>query len=419
MSCLADEEADFRLRKTCRLCDGSTRMALELPPTPPANELVTREFVESGQKQDVFPLEVMVCTKCGHVQLSGVVAPERLFRATPYRSGTSPVFREHLHKYAVDVMARFGVPKFVVEIGSNDGTFLKHFSDSKRLGVDPSACGLEEMWTLKYRFTRALAQSVRRAHPPGADLIVANHVFAHIDDLRDVALGVRELLSDDGVFIFEVGYLVDVLEKTLFDVIYHEHLSYHHLAPLIPFFERLGLNLFDAERVDTQGGAIRCYVKSAKYPVIKTDQLVALLDDEAAELGYDMGGIGELGVNIARIKTELGGTLSTLKEQGAHIVGYGAPAKCCTLMHTLGFGPEVLDFIVDDNPVKHGLYTPGKHVEIRPVSALYETKPDFVLVLAWNFAEDIVRKHPHFRFIVPLSLGQQFEGDYVVVCGHP
>lgn len=404
----------LHIRTTCRLCDGPTQVALELPPTPPANELVTREFVESGQKQDVFPLTVMTCTKCGHVQLREVVAPERLFKATPYRSGASPVYREHLRKYAEDVMDRFGVPRFVVEIGSNDGTFLKHFQErgSDELGVDPFD-GEIDYCLIRRPFSSGLARDIirqtwpgKRAPDGGADLITANHVFAHADDLRDIALGVRELLSDDGTFVFEVGYLVDVLEKTLFDVIYHEHVSYHHLAPLIPFFERMGLNLFDAERVDTQGGAIRCYVNKKPDGRI-SDRLGALLEDEGS--GSMQDAIRMMGLRIGAIRRELLELMRSLQAKGARIAGYGAPAKCVTLMHTLGFGADVLDFIVDDNPVKHELFTPGKHVEIRPVSALYESHVDQVLILAWNFAESIMNAHPKFRFVIPLPRVEIFD----------
>src|ERR1700731_1975094 len=389
----------FHLRTTCRLCDAPTTPAFELPPTPPANELVSRAFVESGEKQDTFPLPVATCNFCGHVQLSCVVDPRRLFLNYPYRSGASPVFREHLRKYADEVMATFGVPRFIVEIGSNDGTFLEHFQKrgSNVCGVEPSERVIEEAWRKSVHgvndfFTHRLALHLKRGPanttgwgPP--DLIVANHVFAHADDLRDIVLGVRELLADDGVFIFEVGYLVDVVEKCLFDVIYHEPLSYHHLRPLIPFLDGLGMTLFDAKRVDTQGGSLRCFVKkNTQQDADLSPRAHALLDLEKAvglstkDVNATMRGMER---RIGGLKSELFATLLMLKATRQHIAGYGAPAKCCTLMHTLGVSPKFLDFIVEDNLVKHGLFTPGKHVEILPVSALYERKPDYVLALAW------------------------------------
>src|ERR1700682_6368012 len=175
---------DCRTRTTCRLCGGAITKALELTPTPPANELVTKAFVESGAKQDVFPLELMTCGECGHVQISAVVSPERLFANYPYRSGASPVFREHLRRYADDFVDG---PEFVVEIGSNDGTFLQHVADrgARVLGVDPAASG--SLPAFQGRFTRAIAGDIHQTHGP-ADLIVANHVFATIDDPAAVAI---------------------------------------------------------------------------------------------------------------------------------------------------------------------------------------------------------------------------------------
>jgi SAM-dependent methyltransferase len=406
----------FHLRTTCRLCDAPTTPAFELTPTPPANELVTRQFVESGEVQDTFPLPVATCNACGHVQLSCVVDPERLFLNYPYRSGASPVFREHLRKYADSVMSRFGKPNYMVEIGSNDGTMLRMFRDKGIWSVGFDTVDLDETNRVvgighqKMFFTRKEAVQLRETIdvvPDGhADLIVANHVFAHAEDLRDIALGVRDLLSDDGVFVFEVGYLVDVVEKCLFDTIYHEHLSYHHLRPLVPFFDGLGMTLFDAEWVDTQGGSLRCFVKKNRFEDSDLSKEACRLLDYEKSIGLSIEKVNEtvraMGPRIEKIRIELGDVLSRIKESHASIAGYGAPAKCCTLMHTLGFGPDVLDFIVDDNQVKHGLFTPGKHVEIRPVSALYEERPDYVLVLAWNFADSIITAHPEFKFIVPL-----------------
>jgi SAM-dependent methyltransferase len=400
-----------RLRTTCRLCSGSTTLALELTPTPPANELRSRAFVESEEPEELFPLPVHTCDTCGHVQLACVVDPERLFRDYPYRSGASSVFVNHLREYANDLVTRFGVPKFVVEIGSNDGTMLRFFmghEETEVLGVDPAAAiGVGNAPAVRLFFTSKLAADIREEYGP-ADLIIANHVFAHADDLEDIAVGVRELLTDDGVFVFEVGYLVNVLRGTYFDTIYHEHLSYHHLRPLCGFFNRLGMRLFDAQAVDTQGGSVRCFVNKVKrWEDGKSDGLKKMLQyEELIGLTPEMSGtlVRRMGAQVEKVKTELLSLLRTIKAEGYTIAGYGAPAKCVTLMHHFGFGNDVLDFIVDDSPVKHGLFTPGKHVEILPVSALYERKPDYVLVLAWNFAESILAKHRQadWSWIVPL-----------------
>jgi len=409
---------DFRPRTHCRLCEHATKVVLDFGETPLANELVSREFVESGEKQDTFPLSVSVCTECGHAQLSGVVSPERMFGVDyPYRSGTSPVFRAHLEEYASEIVERFGVPSKMLEIGSNDGTFLAlfHQRHCKVMGVDPAKRAAEDAWpaTIVQPFTANLARKILASWGQ-ADLVVANHVLAHIDDLRDVVHGVLELLTEEGVFVFEVGYLADVAEKGLFDVVYHEHVSYHHLGPLIGFFDRLGMNLFDAKRVDTQGGALRCFVKRGNGVRI-SDRAGRLLD---REFDLHLWSPATVADTVARLnpdvlRSELSNLLEKLKSENARVSGFGCPAKAVTLMHAVGFGAGTLDFIVDENPAKQGKFAPSVpwiagslrvgegHIEILPPEALGRN-PDFVLILAWNFAEDIMRRYPGHRWIVPL-----------------
>ena len=238
-------------RETCRLCGSrDVTLVFGLEPTPPANAFVSES--ELDREQERFPLDVFFCESCGHVQLLDVVDPRVLFENYVYVSGTSPVFVKHFEDYAADVVARFAPPqdKLVLDIGSNDGTLLSFFKAAGYpvLGVDPAkdiaasatAKGIE---TKADFFSPAFAQAVRAERGPAA-VITANNVFAHIDDLGGVADGVRTLLADDGVFVFEVSYLVDVFEKTLFDTIYHEHLAYHSVRPLIPFFDAaLGMEL--------------------------------------------------------------------------------------------------------------------------------------------------------------------------------
>jgi SAM-dependent methyltransferase len=394
---------DFHLRTTCRLCDGPLRLGLSLTPTPLANELVTKEFVDSGKRQDVFPLDVMVCEKCGHVQLSGVVNPERLFRNYPYRSGASKQFVDHLQAYADDVYERFK-PKRVLEIGSNDGTMLRMFHElgaelvcgvepAKNIAAIANAAGIP---TINAFFGRESARDFA-----AQDLVIANHVFAHADDLRGMATAVREVLKPDGVFVFEVGYLVDVLQKGLWDCIYHEHVSIHHVHPLVGFFDRLGMTLFDVQRVDTQGGALRCFVREGIGPL----DISLLMEENRLDLDSPGG--------IQRQLTSLGDRIKTCVEVGLHalcrtglsrVAAYGAPAKATTFLHQFGIGRETIDFVVDDSPLKQGLHLPGKQIPILPTSALYERKPDYCLILAWNFAEQIMRNNKEYKgkWIVPL-----------------
>jgi SAM-dependent methyltransferase len=402
-------------RCDCRLCGDPERLelVLALTPTPPANAFVPPS--ELAREQERFPLDVFLCRRCGHAQLLDVLDPGMLFERYVYVSGTSPVFVDHFRRYAAETSARFGLGPgaLVVEIGSNDGTLLRFYQEAgcRVLGVDPAreiARGASErgIETLPTFFTPELAERVRRERGPAA-LVAANNVFAHADDLAGIADGVRDLLSPEGVFVFEVSYLVDVYQKTLFDTIYHEHLAYHTVGPLRGFFERHGMELIAAERVGTHGGSLRGIVQKAGAgrPVEPSVEELVQLE---RELGLDRPeSFRAFARRIDQRKAQLRELLLGLKREGKRVAGFGAPAKATTLMYHFELGPDVLEFIVDDSPLKQGLYSPGLHIPVRPASALSERRPDYLVVLAWNFAEAIIDKNRQFaeaggRFIVPL-----------------
>jgi len=384
-----------------------------LAPTPPANDLVTPDRL--NEKQDSFPLEVYQCSDCGHAQLLDIVDPERLFRHYLYVSGTSPVFVRHLRDYARWSIEKYKVSagSLIVEIASNDGTLLKYFQEKGMsiLGIDPAEnlakaatkAGIE---TLPEFFSVELAKKIK--HERGAAKVVAaNNVFAHADDLAGFADGVRELLADDGVFILEVSYLVDVFEKTLFDTIYHEHVSYHTVGPLRGFFPRHGLELIDVLRVDSQGGSIRCVAQLAGGPWPQCDSVEELIDLEKRLGLNDTSAMKSYARQVDGLKKDLRELLGELESQGKTVAGFGAPAKATTLMHYFGLGADDLDFIVDENPLKQGLFTPGTLVPIVAPDALSLKKPDYTLVLAWNFADNIVERYKGYsdaggKFIVPI-----------------
>ena len=362
-----------------------------------------------------YPLEVFQCTACGHVQLLDVVDPVILLTHYLYVSATSPVFTKRLDEYAQSAVKRFSVPleSLVIELGSNDGTLLDAFQrrgmtvlgvePARNLAVKATADGLE---TLPDFFTRELATDIRRDRG-AARLVVANNVFAHADDLGDITIGVRELLSPEGVFIFEVSYLLDVFEKTLFDTIYHEHLSYHSVAPLRAFFANYGMQLFDVARVEPQGGSIRCMVQLEGGLYDQSASVEALVDLER-QTGLDKpASMLGLAAKLNERKAQLTELIIGLKRDGNRIAAYGAPAKATTLLYYFGLSGDVVDFIVDDNPLKQGLFTPGLHIPVVPPQRLYDESPEYVVILAWNFADSIMAAHRDFtaaggHFIVPL-----------------
>jgi SAM-dependent methyltransferase len=401
-------------RTSCRLCGGS-RVAevFALTPTPPANAFVREE--DLGRPQDVYPLDVFFCSECTHVQLLDIVDPRVLFEDYVYVSGTSPSFVRHFEQYARDVApyVKLDHDSLVVDIGSNDGTLLRQFKamGARVLGIDP-ARSIAEAASANGTETRVAFFSADLAGELAAEVgmatvITANNVFAHIDDLPGIAEGIRRLLAPDGIFVFEVSYLLDVIQKVLFDTIYHEHLSYHAVFPLRRFFDAHGLELINVSRVSSHGGSLRGFVQHKNGPRAVDDSVSAALTEEAAAGLERAETYVSFSDRIESIGRELRGLLTRLKAGGASLAGFGAPAKATTLMYHFALGPQQLDFIIDDSPLKQGLFTPGLHVPVVDSSALIDRKPDYLLILAWNFAEPIIAKSGDFRnaggkFIVPL-----------------
>ena len=409
--------AQFTARACCALCSAPAAQltrVLSLAATPPANEFVDEAAL--GHAQEAIPLNLLLCGTCGHLQLGEIVDPRRLFQNYVYVSGTSPVFVAHFARYAADMCERFGLGAnaFVVDVGSNDGTLLKQFQAkgiAHVLGIDPATEVVKEAQqagvpSREAFFTPDLAVQLR-AESGHADLICANNVFAHSSDLVSFGRSVELLLADGGVFAFEVSYLVDVIDKLLFDTIYHEHSSYHAATPLLRFFDSLGLRLFDAERIDTHGGSLRCYVCRKAAPHRDTKRLRGLVELER-EMGlFSPEVYRRFKARISERGAEFRNRLREIQQSGQRVAGFGAPAKLTTLMHEFGLTGRDIDFIVDDSPWKQNLHTPGTHIRVVPSTELYERQPGWCVIFAWNFADPIIAKHKAYlqaggHFLVPL-----------------
>lgn len=405
---------NFQKNSFCRLCNSSKIVpVLSLESTPPANAFVPKEKLSIKQKK--YPLELHFCQNCFHVQLTDVVDPNELFEDYVYVSGTSPVFVEHFQNYANQIVNKYkpSLDSYVLDIGSNDGTLLKFFKKMgySVIGVDPAkdisqkACK-EGIHTINDFFNFETSLKIKEEFGP-ASLITANNVFAHCNDLAGMTKAISNLLSLGGLFVFEVSYLVDVYEKTLFDTIYHEHLSYHSVMPLISFFKNNNMELIDVARVNTHGGSIRCIVKnmgdhkeinSSVQTLVNLEQLLGF-DDSATFINFSK--------QVSSRKKELNDFLFEIKSHKKTIAGFGAPAKATTLMYEFGLNNDILDFIVDDSPLKQDLYSPGLHIPIYSSSYINTFKPDYLLILAWNFADSIIKKNKKFqesggKFIIPL-----------------
>lgn len=279
------------------------------------------------------------------------------------------------------------------------------------LGIDPAeniaaAATAAGIPTQAAFFTPAVAERLKAQYGPAA-VITANNVFAHTDDVPLFVDAVKTLLAPDGVYVFEVQYLKDLVEQNLFDIVYHEHLCYYSLHPLQSFFATQGMEVFDVQHVAAHGGSIRVYVQRAggKYPI--SAQLQAMLAAEEKAGLTTLAPYQAFAQRIADNKKNLRAILGDLKTQGKRIVGFGAPAKATTLLYAFGIDGSILDYIVDDAPLKQGRVMPGSHIPIKPPAALYEDKVDYCVILAWNFAEAIMQNHARFAeqggtFIIPV-----------------
>jgi SAM-dependent methyltransferase len=407
---------DLRHRETCRLC-GSRRLELAVPlnPSPIADAYIPASRL--GQPQALYPLDLYLCRDCGHVQNLDIVNPELLFRDYLFTTGSSAGLVAHFRQYAADVMRsqRIKPGGLVVEIGSNDGTLLKFFKNEhgmRVLGIDPAReiarqatkSGVE---TLPEFFNAALASRIRKEYG-GASVFCANNVFAHADDLEDIVRGVRDVLADDGVFVFEATYLVDFIDNLLFDTVYHEHVSYHSIEPLSRMFERLGLELIDVQRIPTKGGSIRGYAQRKPEGRRIAKPVVAGMITAERERGFDRVDLyRKYSACIDQRKAALREFIDVEMARGSLIAGYGASTTTTTLMWHFDLTRK-LAFVADDNPKKHGLYCPGCHVPVVPSDEIYVRRPDVVVILAWQYAEPIIKRHQKYldqggRFVMPLT----------------
>ena len=401
-------------RESCRLCESvNLELAVPMQPSPIADAYVPASGL--GKSQALYPLDLYLCTNCGHVQNLDVVDPEILFRDYLFTTASSAGLIEHFERYAAEVIESMGIRKdsLVVEIGSNDGSLLGFFrrEGMRVLGVDPAreiaaratANGIE---TLPEFFDSALVGRIRSDRGP-ASLVCANNVFAHADNLADIVCGIRDLLADDGVFVFEVSYLPDIVDSFLFDTVYHEHVSYHSVAPLAAFFRRLDMELFDVERIPSKGGSIRGFAQRKPSGKRAVTPAVAELTAMEHDRGFDAVSLyHDYSQQIAERKAAVVRAVDEALAAGKMVAGYGASTTTTTLMWQFDLTRK-LSFVADDNPTKHGLYCPGCHVPVVPSDELYVRRPDIVLILAWQYATPIMRRHARFMeeggvFAVPL-----------------
>jgi len=390
------------------------RTFVDLGMSPLANSYIKPDHL--NRMEPFYPLHVYVCEKCLLVQLQQFSTPSDIFSDYAYFSSFSDSWLAHAKTYVDMIVGRFGLNRSskVVEIASNDGYLLKNFVSRgiPVLGVEP-ASNIAEVARKKGIHTKVAFFGEKTALDLaadgwGADLIIGNNVLAHVPDLNDFVNGLKVLLKPTGLITMEFPHLLQLMQQNQFDTIYHEHFSYFSFLAVEQIFARHGMKLFDVEELSTHGGSLRIYA-------CHDDDVSKPIEMRARELKSreEIAGFGQLnhylsfGLQVEVIKRKLLSFLISSKQEGKHVVGYGAPAKGNTLLNYCGVRMDLIDYTVDRNPHKQGHFLPGVHIPIYGPERVRDTRPDYLLILPWNIREEVMQQMIYIRewggkFVVPI-----------------
>jgi SAM-dependent methyltransferase len=398
---------------SCLVCHGpDVEEFLDLGHTALANKFLAPDEVDADEP--TYPLRVGRCSACGHVQLLDRIPPSALFEDYLYVSGASDTLRAHFEDLAEGLTADFGLTErdLVVDIGCNDASLLQCFRrrGTRTLGVDPArnlaeyaaGSGIDRYTGF---FGAATAQEIRDRWGP-AQLVTATNTFPHLPDLDDFLQGIDTLLAPGGRFVIEAHYLVDLLDQLAFDTVYHEHVSYWALRPLMTLCARHGMEVVRVERLDLHHGQLRAVMQRAGEGSV--DSGVEELARFEVERGLDRAEtFTTFAARVASLRHSLRDHVAAIHRDERRLAAYGAPAKGSTLLEYLGLGPEDIEYIADRSPLKQGRLTPGSRIPIVAPERLLEDQPDYVLLLAWNFADEVMEQQREYRsrggkFLLPV-----------------
>jgi len=395
----------------CRACKSLIIPFFSLGQMPLVNSFLKKQEI---LHEDKFDLSVGFCPKCYLVQLITTVPPERLFRDYIYFSSTSKFFLDHCREMAKDLTAQLNLnsKSLVLEIASNDGSQLKFFKylEIPVLGIDPAiniskVANSNGIPTIPEFFNYNFAKKLKEEKGIKADLILGANVLAHVPEIVDFVKGVKIILKQKGTAVFEFPYLRGLIEKK-FDIIYHEHVFYYSLIALRNLFNQADLEIYDVEETPMQGGSLKIFVSHpGSYKI--TDNIENLVAREIKIAFDQIETYQKMNEEVLSLKNELTLLLKKLKSEGKKIAAYSSPAKGNILLNYFGINNNYLDFIVDKSTAKQGLFTPGTHLMVYPPEKIYQDKPDYLLILCWNIADEVIEQLNEYqksggKFIIPI-----------------
>jgi len=404
--------SDIENITNCRLCKNQNlKIVLQFGEVALANSYpVTQDEIE-----DFFPLTLVKCSDCGHIQLKETINPSKLFANYLYSSSDSPSLLKHFAEYAQDIKTRFddNTCPTIIDIGSNDGILLKEFENinfGKLIGVDPAENISERAKSIKNAtiivdfFNTESSQKIKDQFGP-INIICANNVFAHVDRVDSMIEGIVNIMDNEGVFVFENAYLLDTIKGLYFDQAYHEHLQYYGIIPLVQYLNKYGIEIFDIKRVNTQGGSFRIFTKKISSNKHKITENVQLFIDKENKFNlYSDETYVDFVDKLNTLKTDLQALIKTTIAENKTISCYGCPAKFALFSKFFELNSDIIKYVVDDSPLKQGRFSPGKKIPIVSRNYFYENPTDYCIVSVWNMADSIINNNKDYKgkFIIPM-----------------